>query len=118
MKLLRAAGLMLGKTLVVTVAVVLGFTLGRAFGLPIWLQVMFLAPAGYLFYRLDGDTPPPWWKILGFLGLTALVSGSVPRQSGLFYPALCGALCTYFLLLFSTSSPRQNAETALIKPDP
>ena len=47
------------NTLLVTLAVAGGFTLGSAIGIPSWLQVVCLIPAGYLFVRLSGDPTPP-----------------------------------------------------------
>lgn len=51
-----------------TLAVALGFFVGSALGLPVWLQTFFLIPAILLFYRLSGDRRPAVWKIVGFAG--------------------------------------------------
>lgn len=67
MKLLREITLLLRNTLLVTVAVILGFTLGSAAGVPIWLQGFCLLPAALLFNRLSGGGPFAWGKVLGFL---------------------------------------------------
>lgn len=67
MKLLREISLLLGNTLLVTVAVILGFTLGSAVGVPIYLQGFCLLPAALLFNRLSDGGPFAWWRVLGFL---------------------------------------------------
>lgn len=67
MKLLREFTLLLRNTLFVTVAVILGFTLGSALGVPIWLQGFCLLPAALLFNRLSDGGPFAWGKVLGFL---------------------------------------------------
>ena len=58
----------------VTVAVILGFCVGSALGLPVWLQTFFLLPAVFLFCRLAGERRPSFWKIVGF---AAVLSGFV-----------------------------------------
>lgn len=60
------------KAAIVTVAVVLGFWLGSAVGLPVWLQAVFLIPAILLFYRLSGERRPTIWKMIGFAGLLSV----------------------------------------------
>lgn len=67
MKLLRETTLLLRNTLLVTVAVILGFTLGSALGVPVWLQGFCLLPAALLFNRLSGGDAFAWGKMLGFL---------------------------------------------------
>lgn len=67
MKLLRETALILRNTLFVTVAVILGFTLGSAVGVPIYLQGFCLLPAALLFNRLSDGGPFAWWRVLGFL---------------------------------------------------
>ena len=74
MKLSREIMRLLLNTVLVTAAVVAGFLAGSALGLPVWLQGFFLLPAVWLFFRLSGDAPPPWWKMLGFLALISLYS--------------------------------------------
>jgi hypothetical protein len=73
MTLLREICFIILKTLLVTIVVVLGFTFFGLLGLPSWLQVLGFIPAGYLFFRLSGETPPPIRQWLPFfLGLTLL----------------------------------------------
>lgn len=67
MKLLREFILLLRNTLFVTVAVILGFTLGSALGVPLWLQGFCLLPAALLFNRLSGGGVFAWGKVLIFL---------------------------------------------------
>ena len=63
------------KAAIVTVAVVLGFCAGSAFGLPVWLQSVFLVPAMLLFCRLSGQRRPAIWMIVfaGFLSVFGLL---------------------------------------------
>lgn len=67
MTLLRETTLILRNTLLVTVAVILGFTLGSALGVPVWLQGFCLLPAALLFNRLSDGGAFAWGKVLGFL---------------------------------------------------
>lgn len=67
MTLLREITLLLRNTLLVTVAVILGFTLGSALGVPVWLLGFCLLPAALLFNRLSDGGPFAWGKALGFL---------------------------------------------------
>jgi hypothetical protein len=68
---IRETSIVVRNAALVTVAVVLGFCVGSALGLPVWLQGVFLIPAILLFYGLAGERRPALWKILGF---TALLS--------------------------------------------
>ena len=69
---IRDISITIMKAALVTIAVVVGFCVGSAFGLPVWLQAVFLIPAMLLFYRLSGGRPPSIWKILGFTGLLSI----------------------------------------------
>ena len=76
--------ILLRNALLVTLAVVFGFRLSDALGLPGGLQVISLIPAGYLFVRLSGDPIPPLKKwapfaiaITGFSLLEPLVMETV-----------------------------------------
>ncbi|MBB5034623.1 hypothetical protein [Prosthecobacter vanneervenii] len=69
MKLLQETGLLLRNTLLVTAAVVLGFVLGGALGVPVWLQGFFLIPAALLFHWLSGGGTFAWGKVLCFLAV-------------------------------------------------
>jgi hypothetical protein len=74
MTLIREIGSVLFKTVLVTLAVALGFSLGDWLDLPFWLQGVAIIPAGYLFFRLNGEAPPPVRKWLpSLLGLTLLL---------------------------------------------
>ena len=83
MHILRETSLILRNTVLVTLAVVLGFTIGGARGIPAWLQGFCLVPAGYLFFRLSGGARPAWWKVFGFLtvlsGITFVFSVVYPH---------------------------------------
>lgn len=83
--------ILLRNALLVTLAVVGGFRLSDALGLPGGLQVICLIPAGYLFVRLSGDPIPPLKKwvpfaiaITGFLLLEPLVMEAVRTH----YPSI------------------------------
>lgn len=83
MKLLQEIGLLLRNTLLVTAAVVLGFVLGSALGVPVWLQGFFLIPAALLFHRLSGGGAFAWGKVLSFLviltGITFVFTVAFPH---------------------------------------
>ncbi len=83
MKLLQETGLLLRNTLLVTAAVVLGFVLGGALGVPVWLQGFFLIPAALLFHRLSGGGAFAWGKVLSFLviltGIAFVFTVAFPR---------------------------------------
>lgn len=83
MNLLQETGLLLRNTLLVTAAVVLGFVLGGALGVPVWLQGFFLIPAALLFHRLSGGGAFAWGKVLSFLviltGITFVFTVAFPR---------------------------------------
>jgi len=75
MNAIRQVILLLRNTLLVTLAVVGGFTLGGAIGIPIWLQIICLIPAGYLFIRLSGDSIPPMRRwVPDAVAITGVVS--------------------------------------------
>lgn len=83
--------ILLRNALLVTLAVVVGFRLSDALGLPGGLQVICLIPAGYLLVRLSGDPIPPLkqWvpfaiAITGFLILEPLVMEAVRTH----YPSI------------------------------
>jgi hypothetical protein len=84
---IREISMTIMKASIVTVAVVLGFCVGSAFGLPVWLQVVFLIPAMLLFYGLSGERRPSIWRMIGFavllsifVLLVSLGSKYVPEQ--------------------------------------
>jgi hypothetical protein len=89
---IRDISITIMKAAIITVAVVFGFGVGNALGLPVWLQGFFLIPAMLLFYRLSGDRHPAGWKILGFTALlsvfvllVSLGSKFVPEQDFWYY---------------------------------
>lgn len=58
-----------------TLAVAVGFALGGAIGIPSWLQIICLIPAGYLFTRLSGDPIPPMRRWVPYaVAITGVVS--------------------------------------------
>ena len=75
MSLIRETTLVVRNTLIIAAAVILGFLVGTAFGVPVWLQGFFLLPAGILFYKLSGDPLPPWWRMIGFLAVVSVFGG-------------------------------------------
>lgn len=83
MSILRETSLILRNTVLVTAAVILGFTLGSALGVPAWLQGFCLLPAALLFHRLSGGGAFAWGKVLGFLivlsGLTFVFTVAFPH---------------------------------------
>ncbi|WP_395742016.1 hypothetical protein [Prosthecobacter sp.] len=64
--------LLLRNTALVLLAVVLGFALGSALGVPAYLQGFCLLPAALLFHRLSAGGPFAWRTVLLYL---ALLSG-------------------------------------------
>ena len=71
--LIYEAGALIGKTVVVTLVVALGFMLCGWLGLPRWALGLGLIPAGYVFCWLAGEPFPSlgrWLPIL--LGVTLL----------------------------------------------
>jgi energy-coupling factor transporter transmembrane protein EcfT len=69
---IRETSLVVRNAALVTVAVIFGFCVGSALGLPVWLQGLFLIPAMILFYALSGEQRPAFWKIFGFTGLLSV----------------------------------------------
>lgn len=69
---IREISLTVRNAVLVTLAVALGFFVGSALGLPVWLQTFFLIPAILLFYGLLGETRPALWKIFGFAGFLSV----------------------------------------------
>lgn len=72
MNAIREISLTAWYAVLVTVAVVLGFVVGGALGIPIWLQGFFLLPAMFLFARLSGEHRPSLWKLVGFCALVSV----------------------------------------------
>ena len=94
MNAIRQIFILLRNTLLVTLAVAVGFTLGGAIGIPNWLQIVCLIPAGYLFIRLSGDPIPPMRRwvpyavaITGVVSVMFLVNGLVRTH----FPVLHGS---------------------------
>lgn len=66
-QIIHEIGSLIGKTILVTAVVVLGFGLCGLLGLPSWAQGFGLVPAGYVFCRLAGEGIPPVRRWLPFL---------------------------------------------------
>lgn len=98
MSILRETALILRNTLFVTVAVILGFTLGSAVGVPVWLQGFCLLPAALLFNRLSDGGPFAWWKVLGFLIVLSSFLFALPHL-----PPSYRSLGIVLFLMFSPS---------------
>lgn len=74
MVIVREITKLLKNTLLVLIAVILGFLVTSAMGLPVWLQGFGLLPAAVLFYYLSGDPVPAWWRMIAFFaGLSVYV---------------------------------------------
>ncbi|WP_397381249.1 hypothetical protein [Prosthecobacter sp.] len=101
MKLLRETSLILRNTLFVTVAVILGFTLGSALGVPVYLQGFCLLPAALLFNRLSGGGPFAWWKVLGFL----IVLSSITFVFAAAFPHLPPSYRSWGIVVFVMLAP-------------
>ena len=107
MKSFREILRLLRNAVLVTVAVVLGFVVGGALGIPSWLQVICLLPAGYLFIRLSGEeirSTANWLPYciatLIFVGLIVLVIAFLEEQ----FPELSdGWIMLVFALLVAVS---------------
>ena len=99
---IRAISITIMKAAIITVAVALGFGIGSALGLPVWLHGFFLIPAMLLFYRLSGERRPALWKIFGFTGLLSvfvllvfLGIKYVPEQHFWIYYILVGLIAPF-----------------------
>lgn len=117
MNAIRQIIILLRNTLLVTLAVAGGFILGGAIGIPSWLQIVCLIPAGYLFVRLSGDPIPPMRRwvpyavaITGVVAVMSLASGLVrshfPSLDGSFWPSI---------LIFSAAVLPMRAFAAFIE---
>ncbi len=82
MKILRVISLIILNTALVTLAVVLGFALGGALGVPIYLQGFCLLPAALLFNWLSGGSAFAWRTVLVYLlllsGLGFVIGSGLP----------------------------------------
>jgi hypothetical protein len=63
---MRYVSLTIRNAVIVTAAVILGFCVGDALDLPVWLQGAFLLPAVFIFCRLYSMPCPSLGKIIGF----------------------------------------------------
>jgi hypothetical protein len=95
MNILRETSLILRNSVLVTLAVVLGFAIGSALGIPTWLQGFCLVPAGCLYYRLSGSARPAWWKefgsltlLSGFLFVFTVIFPHVPQRYQMIFSLL------------------------------
>ena len=101
MKHIRPVMILFRNTLLVTIAVVVGFTLGSVIGVPNWLQILCIIPAGYLFIRLSGDPIPSMrcWvpyavAITVLLSVLSVANGLVRSQ----FPSLYGSTWPYIVI--------------------
>ncbi|MFT3992342.1 MAG: hypothetical protein QM680_13135, partial [Luteolibacter sp.] len=108
MNAIRPIIILLRNTVLVTLAVVVGFLVGSAIGLPNWLQVVCILPAGYLFLRLSGDPIPSskHWiphalAITILVAIMSLVTGLVRTR----FPALYESSWTFIMIFFIMSMP-------------
>lgn len=118
MTILRETSLLLRNTVLVTAAVILGFTLGSALGVPAWLQGFCLIPAALLFHRLSGGGPFAWGKVLGFLvvlsGITFVFTLAFPHL-----PPSYRSLGVVVLVMFApVSSVARWLERRFVKTPP
>jgi hypothetical protein len=94
MSAIRQIIILLRNTLVVTMAIAAGFMLGSAIGIPSWLQIVCLIPAGYLFVRLSGDPIPPMRRWVPYALAIVIVVSVMSLATGLvraYYPSLYGS---------------------------
>jgi len=66
MRIIRETAVLVGKSVLVTLAVALGFALGSALEIPSPLQPLCFIPAAFLFFRLSEGRFPAWWKPIAF----------------------------------------------------
>ena len=117
MNTIREILALLGKTLLVTLAVAGGFILGGMIGIPDWLQVVCLIPAGFLFFRLSGDPFPPKRRWVPYAVAIAGVASLMSFANGLLqshFPSLYGSFWPHFLLFYVAIIP-VRAFAALIE---
>jgi hypothetical protein len=121
---IRETSLVIRNAALVTVAMVLGFCVGSALGLPVWLQGFFLIPAILLFYGLADERRPALWKIFGFTALLAvyvllvsLVFKYVPEQYVWIYFILLvliapfGPILSWLERRFSTKKDKRQSQS-------
>ena len=108
MKAIHEIFILLRNTLLVTLAVVGGFILGSAIGIPSWLQIVCLIPAGYLFVRLSGDPIPPLRRwvpyavaITGIVTVMSLAIGIIRSH----FPSLHGSSWPSILIFSAAFLP-------------
>lgn len=101
---------LLRNTLLVTLTVALGFTLCSAIGIPRWLQIICLIPAGYLFIRLSGQPVPPlrrWGSyalaLSAVLSLFAFASGIIRAHFSSFHESSWPAIMIFSIIFLPTS---------------
>lgn len=101
---------LLRNTLLVTLTVALGFTLGSAIGIPSGLQIICLIPAGYLFIRLSGQPVPPlrrWGSyavaITGIVSLMAFVSSLIQAHFASLHESSWPAIMIFSILFMPTT---------------
>jgi hypothetical protein len=72
MNSIRTISVTVRNAVLVTLAVIIGFCVGDALGLPVWLQAVCLIPAIILFYRLAENRRPSTWKLFGLIALLTI----------------------------------------------
>jgi hypothetical protein len=117
MNTIRQVIILLRNTLLVTLAVAGGFTLGGAIGVSNWLQIVCLIPAGYLFIRLSGEPIPPMSRwvpyavgITGVVSVASLANGLVQTR----FPSLSGSSWPT-ILIFSVAFLPMRSFAAFIE---
>ena len=100
--------ILLRNTVLVTLAVAGGFMLGGALGIPNWLQIVCLIPAGYLFIRLSGEPIPPLRRWVPYAVAITVVVSVVSLANGL--------VRTHFPSIYESSWPPVIVFTAAFLP--
>ena len=95
--------LLLRNTALVTAAVVLGFMIGGAIGIPGWLQGFCLLPAGYLYFHLAEVKPPSKLKIVAFM----LAVSAISYVFHVVFPHVSSSWRTFAFLMLVMFSPIQ-----------
>lgn len=104
MSLLPPAIRVLRNTLLVALAVVLGFLAGDAMGMPVWAQGFCLLPAAVLFFHLAGRARPAWWRMLAFFTVMSIFTGVFTYVLPLI-PQRYQTLAFVFLIMLSPITP-------------
>ena len=101
--------LLLRNTAIVTVAVVVGFMIGAAIGIPAWLKGFCLIPAGFLYLHLTGEKRPSSIKVMSFL-LDLAAIGLVLQYA---FPMIPDSWKTYAFVLIGILGPIRPVSNGL-----